>query len=273
MSPISLPDPPFAVETEVTIRERMMTAVDPAFNLDPGDFVYDMLTPAAIEIDRLYDAMQIFMGEAFIATASGAYLDALGEQLGALARLTGEADETYRARLLARLGAPVGAGNAADYSVWAYETGLVGFVTVLPVWAGAGTVKVLVATTGRSAVSGGDLTTIATYIGTKAPIGATVTVASIASTTVTIVSALFFEPGFILDDAMELAILESLLDYVDTLGPADDVLYNEIIRHLLEVEGVYDISSLTINGVADDLAIDTAHISVLPADGTTVTLS
>lgn len=268
-----LPDPPFAAETEVTIRNRMIASIDPAFNTDPGDIIYDLLTPAAIEIDRVYDALVIFMGEAFVLEATGAYLDALGVQLVGLARLVAETDTAYRSRLMVRLLAPVGAGNPADYMTWALQTGLVGFVTVIPVWAGAGTVKVLVATAARAAVSGGDLTTIANYIATKAPMGVTVTVASIAATTVTIVSNIDLKPGYVNDAALKTKVVEHLREYIATLGPSDDVLFYEVIRYLLEVEGLANISSLTINGVGATLAIDTAHISVLPADGSTVTLT
>lgn len=273
MSDISLPDPPFAAETEVTIRARMLAAVDPSYSTDVGDIIYDMLTPAAIEMDRIYDAMEIFMGEAFVVTASGTFLDAIGVQLTRLTRLTDETDASYRARQLVRLAAPIGAGNVADYGVWAMETGVVGFVTVTPVWSGAGTVRVLVATSGRAALSSPDLTIVEDYIATKSPIGATVTVASITTDTVSIDAVMTFKPGYSADDAMFNKCVLHLLDYINTLGPGDDVIYNEVIRYLLEVDGTADVTSLDINTAGVTLAIAATHLAVFPSDGSTFTLS
>jgi uncharacterized phage protein gp47/JayE len=229
--------------------------------------------PAAIEMERVYDAMEIFMGEAFIATASGGYLDAVAQQYCELTRLVGENDAAFRKRCTARLAAPIGAGNEADYASWAMQTGLVGYVTVEPVWAGAGTVRVLVATPARGIVGAPDLTTIANYIETKRPIGATVTVASIVADVVTIHATLNVKPGYVKDAALTAKLVSHLGDYIDTLGPGDDVLYNEVIRYLLEVDGVADMTALTINAVAATLAVAANHLATFPSDGSTFTLS
>lgn len=63
-----------------------------------------------------------------------------------------EDDDGYRGRLVEALQAAPGAGNARDYDVWAKEVSGVEESVVFPLWAGAGTVKVVVFGPGRTIV-------------------------------------------------------------------------------------------------------------------------
>ena len=56
-----------------------------------------------------------------------------------------ESDEALRNRILMRLQMPATSGNAYHYRLWAMEVDGVGAAKVLPLWNGAGTVKVVVA--------------------------------------------------------------------------------------------------------------------------------
>lgn len=262
--PLELPDPPYAAETEETVRARMLASIDPSLSTDEGDIVFDMLTPAAMELAQAYMQMGISLTESFISTASGTYLDALGEQLTGISRDTDETDEHYRARLLARLVAPPGAGNVADYKTWALSVAGVGYVTVEPVWSGAGTVRVLIAAADRTAASGGLQTSVETYIESVMPMGVTLTVATITTTTVAIDCAVTLGPGFshaTVDDDIE----ARLTDYIATLNPGDDVILSEVIGVIVETEGVIDVDVTTVEiaTVNDNLAIAADHLAVL----------
>lgn len=246
-----LPDPPFADEDEASIRDRMLTSVDPAFNTDEGDLVYDMLTPAAIELDLAYDAMEIALGEAFITTATGAFLDALALQLTGLTRATvDETDDSYRSRALAVATTVQGSGTAADYKTWALGYTGIGFVTVEPAWSGAGTVRVLAAKDDRTALSGGEETALATYLNDNVtPIGATLTVDSITPVTVDFDVVVVPQAGWT-EDALDGNVIDSIAAYVDSLQPGEDVIRAEVVAAIMAAEGVFDITSLDMNGNA-----------------------
>lgn len=55
-----------------------------------------------------------------------------------------ETDEAYQTRLLLEFAAAQGAGSVADYRRWALAWPGVGYVTVVPLWNGAGTVRVVI---------------------------------------------------------------------------------------------------------------------------------
>lgn len=256
MSDLGLPDPPFAVETEDTIRARMLAAVDDAFNKDEGDIVYDMLTPTAAELDQAYDAMEEMLRQSFIQTAEADYLDVLGEQLTGLLRLTDEDDEDFRRRLLIRLSAPTGAGNEADYKTWALEVMPAGsFVGVEPIWAGPGTVRVLLASPERAAATSDQIAAVAAYIETKRPMGVAVTVASITISTVPVNITVDLAPGFGNGTAFQADLTAAITDYVSGLSPGDDIIRAELIAAAMEVDGVFDVTVLTINGAATNYVV------------------
>ena len=93
-----------------------------------------------------------------------------------------------------------------------------------------------------------------------APVGAEVTVDTPTATTVTIVAAVTTYEGWSLDgDAGTIAIRDevetAVRDYVDALPPGEDVRLNHVEAAFFNVEGVYDVGSVTINGSAANLSI------------------
>lgn len=64
-----------------------------------------------------------------------------------------ETDELYRARLLVAFAGAHGSGTIADYTEWSLQEPGVGFVTVEPLWAGGGTVRVIITDANNDAVS------------------------------------------------------------------------------------------------------------------------
>lgn len=273
MAAIDLPDPPFAAETEDTIRARMLTWVSDSLSKDQGDIVWDMLTPAAIEIDRLYDQIEFTVEQCFAATATGTYLDALGQMYAGMARDVDEPDDAYRNRLLTRIQAPVGAGSDADYRTWALEAhGDIAFAGVEPLWAGPNTVRVLVAQANRTAATATQLAAVDDHLSTLAPLGSAVTVASATTFGIAVAATVALKPGWTLDTAMRTEAAQHVDAYTDTLDIGDDMIRNEIVAALMETEGVYDVTALTIDGGTDDvIVVPPTHIAALT--GTTLTES
>lgn len=64
-----------------------------------------------------------------------------------------EVDEDYRERILLELGAAQGAGTISDYERWSLAYEGIGRVTVVPLWDGAGTVRVVVIDAEQNPVS------------------------------------------------------------------------------------------------------------------------
>jgi len=180
-----------------------------------------------------------------------------------------ESDASLRERLLMRIRYPSASGCAADYVRWAREISGIAAASCVPLWDGAGTVKVVVAGAGMTPVGAELLGEVADYIETVRPIGADVTVVSVTSLTVNVAATLVMESGYTVvgvQDAVEAALGAVIAgsDFAATSLP---------IAHmgaaLLTVPGVSDYSGLTLNGSAANVSLTSEQV---PALGT-VTLS
>lgn len=89
-----------------------------------------------------------------------------------------ESDEDLLRRYYIAVRTPATSGNIYHYYNWALSVAGVGDCKVLPLWAGPGTVKVLIIDSNRQTASPDLIQRVADYIETVRPIGATVTVAS-----------------------------------------------------------------------------------------------
>lgn len=177
-----------------------------------------------------------------------------------------EGDEALRSRVLdAYLGS--GAGTELDYQRWGRAWAGVGRVTVIPLWNGPNTVKLIVTTAdgqpASNAVIAGlqaDLDPIAGKGAGRAPIGAVVTVATAVGLAVLIAASVEFETGFSLDGAgatvaLRDVIAEALRVYVERVESGGEVVLAQTAGRIVTVAGVHDVSGVTINGVAVNLAV------------------
>lgn len=192
-----------------------------------------------------------------------------------------ETDEAYRERILLEIAQPAGAGNQADYQRWALAYPGVGHATVQALWNGAGTVRVIVTDPDNNPVSPtvvaglqADLDPVAQQGAGRAPIGALVTVAAPTSLTVNISATVTFKTGYSLDGTAgtvptRSVIVTAIKQYIDNLGPDDDVIFNHVEARFFAVEGVFDVSSLLLNGVATNVGVASLQV----AETGTVTLT
>lgn len=189
-----------------------------------------------------------------------------------------ESDDLYRQRILIEYAAPHGAGTIADYERWALGYAPVGYVTVEPLWNGAGTVRVIVTDQSNNPVSStvedglqNLLDPVAGEGRGLAPIGAIVTVETPALLTVNVAATVTFESGYSLDGgsatvATRDAIEDAIRAYIDTLRPGEDVVRQEIASRIIAVQGVYDVDVTTPAG-------NTAVTSLQVARTGTITLT
>lgn len=184
-----------------------------------------------------------------------------------------ETDEDYQARILLRLADPQGAGNIGDYERWALEDPAVGNVAVEPVWAGPGTVRVIVTDhDNRPVVTAvvdrlqATLDPVAGEGRGLAPVGATVTVATPAILTVAVTSDVTLEQGYTVDGALgtiglQDKIEEAVRDYIDRLRPGEDVLLSRVAAAIISVPGVIDAQTITLNATAANLSVASLEVA------------
>jgi uncharacterized phage protein gp47/JayE len=180
-----------------------------------------------------------------------------------------ESDPDLRERVLGRYDRQ-GAGNVFDYQGWALEEPGVGRVTVVPLWNGPGTVKVVVMDRQGQPVPQTILDSLTARLDPVpgqgkglAPVGAVVTVTTAEGINITVVASVNPEPGYSVDDhadgrvVLRPLIEAAVLRYVQSIGSGGFVVYEQIKGRIVTVQGVHTISSVTVNGDVLDVFIDT----------------
>lgn len=174
-----------------------------------------------------------------------------------------ESDELLRDRVLMRIRLPSASGCVADYVRWAREVPGVAAASCVPLWNGAGTVKVVIAGTGMTPTSPEIQTAVAAYIETVRPIGASVTVTSVTSLTVNIAATLVLRSGYTLlgvQSAVEAALAAAI---AENEFEALTLPISRIGAALLDVPGIADYSGLTLNGSAANVALTSEQVPVM----------
>lgn len=163
-----------------------------------------------------------------------------------------EDDATLYNRLIFKVRQPATSGNVNDYIEWATSIAGVGHVTVVPLWNGNGTVKVIITDSSGNPASSNLLTQVSTTIGTKHPIGATVSV--VAPAILELHIALTPTKGKGDADAIK-TLLNNYFTSKNFSG--EKVSYAVIGKMIIDDDStnVTDYDSLTING-------DTKNISL-----------
>ena len=186
-------------------------------------------------------------------------------------KATGGADAETDAALVTRLydslQNPSTSGNAAHYKQWALAVDGVGAAKVLPLWNGAGTVKVLIVGNDNEPVDSTIVANCFANIEENRPIGATVTVASAEGLAINI-SATITIDSTTTKDAVQTAFKTALQEYLSIIAFTKYTLvYNRISYMLLDIDGVVDYSSLSINGGTTNITIGSSQV---PTVGTVV---
>lgn len=184
-----------------------------------------------------------------------------------------ESDDFYRHRILLEYGQAQGAGTVADYERWSLSFPAVGFVTVQPLWAGAGTVRVIVTDQSNHPVSALVVAALQTYLDPipgagagQAPVGAIVTVATPSLFNVAASATVSFQPGYSLDGAAgtipsRQSLIDSINQYINSLRPGDDVILANVIARFFLVPGVLDVSAVLLNGVAANAVVGALQVA------------
>lgn len=182
-----------------------------------------------------------------------------------------ETDEALRLRVVQAYQGK-GAGTQRDYVRWAGDWSGVGRVTVIPLWDGPGTVKVIVTDANGQPVSAGvvnglqadlDPTAVTGQGDGRAPIGATVTVATAVAFAITVAGTVFTEDGYTLDGsggtvAIRAAIIAALKRYIEAVQPGDEIVFEKVRGIMVTVLGAHDVSGVLLNGATANVAVATS---------------
>ena len=190
----------------------------------------------------------------------------------------GETDNELRERYYFKVREPVTSGNIYHYKKWTMEVEGIGGVKVFPLWAGNGTVKVVVV---NSAIEEADetlLNRVRDYLDEVRPIGATVTVKSAIPKEITIMNPVNYK----INKEIEVSRIENLdelkedfelvkkefekhiKDYFRKLGFKQNYIsYAQLGNILLNVDGVSDYDNLLINNGAINIPLGEEEIPKL----------
>lgn len=192
-----------------------------------------------------------------------------------------ETDERLQIRVLRKLRGTAGAGNADYYINLALNYPGIGFVTVQPNTPALGDVRVIVTDINNDPVSEIVTAGLQAVLDPlpapaqgqgQATVGAEVTVTTPGTEDLVIAATLVPEAGYSVTGAAGTRALAddvttAVRRYVDELTPGQDVIYNKVLAAIVDVEGVADVSALTLNGNAANLTVASTDVVVLTSVG------
>ena len=185
-----------------------------------------------------------------------------------------EDDDAFRERILAAYDEPL-SGAKKDYIRWAKEVPGIGDVYVIPLWAGPGTVKVLIMDSNGQPANQELIEAVQNHIapdgnlgGGLAPIGADVTVDVPEIFEVNIALTIVLKDGYTLEDVME-NLIANIKQFLSTFKintgdrPLDRITVTKLGHVVLSTEGIADYSGLTVNNNDEYIEIPEQKVPIL----------
>lgn len=172
-----------------------------------------------------------------------------------------ETDEALRERLYTKIRLPATSGNVYHYQQWALEVSGTGAAKVFPLADGPGTVTVLVVDSDKK-ISPSLPETVAAYIETVRPIGASVTVKSPEAVTINVKAKIMRDGSKTLEDIQatyKLAV-DSFLR--ETVFATYRISHAKLGSLLLEIPGVEDFEGFLLNGGTGNVTVGEKQIPV-----------
>lgn len=180
---------------------------------------------------------------------------------------TGGVDRETDAQLVARyydyIQKPATSGNVYQYEQWAESVNGVGQAKVFPLWNGNGTVKVVVAGQDYGAADPETVEACRVYIESVRPIGATVTVESAQPLKISIAATVKLDATVTIGE-IKPQFEQAAAAYLRGIAfQKDEVIYNRLLFLLLDIDGVQDVPSMTVNGGTENIPIGDTQVPEL----------
>lgn len=178
-----------------------------------------------------------------------------------------ETDAALLERYLEKVSRPNVSGNKYHYISWAKEvSSAVGDVSVIPLWNGNGTVKVVITDTNGQPASAELINDVQSHIDEVKPIGANVTVVSATAFTVNISVKLTHDGRENITENIKNAMKEY---FSKTAVSKLYISYAKIGSLILSVDGVEDYTNLKINNGTANISLSDGVVPVLGSVVTT----
>ncbi|MBC2402678.1 hypothetical protein HGI59_11045 [Clostridium saccharobutylicum] len=175
-----------------------------------------------------------------------------------------ESDQALYDRYLLKIQTPATSGNKYHYRNWALEVTGVGSAEVYPLWAGNGTVKVVITNSNKRAASTDLVQAVYDHIEEERPIGATVTVVSVKEKAINVTANVQISSSTTLNDVQG-RFITVLEDCFKSTFNSINVSIMKVGSLLVNVDGVLDVdySSIKLNNVAGNVTLGNDEIAVL----------
>lgn len=169
-----------------------------------------------------------------------------------------EDTESYRKRILERMQNPITGGNKNHYEVWAKEVTGVGYAKCIP---GAGEVRVVIADSNGNAATQELINEVYEHITSVRPLLAgTLIIVSVREVSFNINAKIEISDGY--DISVIKSTFESLVsEYLTGIKFGLKVSYAKIGSLLLDIDGVLDYSTLSINNGTTSITLESDEVS------------
>ena len=173
-----------------------------------------------------------------------------------------ESIDSLKKRYFERVQKRAASGNAEDYRAWATETPGVENAGVIPLWNGAGTVKVVLFGSDNSAVTAATVSTVTSNIENKKPIGAAVTVVSCLPVNISIAAIVKTDSAHDAE-TVSAQLTDAVNNYFHNEYQSGIIYVSKIMQLIMNCGGVVNCSSLTLNGTDSDIELSSEEVPVL----------
>lgn len=174
-----------------------------------------------------------------------------------------ESDRDFYNRIDRARKRPGTSGNRHHYEEWALEVPGVGNALCIPLWAGRGTVKVIIADEHHNPVDDAVLLRCTDHIEEQRPIGPTVTVVTTTPVKINVSATLE------LQSQVSVEIVKKKYEELLTAQLAEislehgRVIYNWLAGGIMSLEGVVDYTDLLVNGEKEDIVLVQGEVPTL----------
>jgi len=175
-----------------------------------------------------------------------------------------ETDEALRQRYYDKVRTPATSGNKWHYLNWAKEITGVGDARAFPLWAGNGTVKIVIINSNKRAADENLINRVLEHIENNRPIGANVSVDSAQEKLIDITANLIIDTKNFTIESIKTSIEESLVNYFKEIAFVSNyVSYAYIGNLIFNISGVIDYSNLIINNGTSNIPIAEEEVPIL----------
>lgn len=187
-----------------------------------------------------------------------------------------ETDKSLKERYLIEIQKPATSGNKYHYMQWAREVTGVGDSKIFPLWKGNNTVQIVIIDDKKLPANSELIERVQNYIDPKgendstwgtgagqAPIGAYCTISSSIAKIINIESTLILKNGYNLE-AIKPLIEDEIRTYLkDIAFKRDSVSYAVLSSWILQVEGVLEWTSFTLNSGHENIVVGEKEVAKL----------